>query len=271
MSQNKALKLVSRTLLWLKVLKSFKPLTLKSALSLILSAPVDLIRLLSMGPSNPQLAASGLYRLKPSGLTVFVRGGTEDFYYLTPLREGPIDRFIRTSLRRGDVFVDVGANVGYYTLLAAQKGAYIVSVEPLPHNVAMLILNLRLNQLEHRVRVVNKCAWHERAIIPIVVPRGFYGLATIFAHPNTGTVLRVECDRLDNILEEQDRIRLVKIDIEGAEYEALEGMMKTLGKVEYLVIEVSRRPRDVINLLRKSGFNIRRFGTTKYILARRRR
>jgi len=62
---------------------------------------------------------------------------------------------------------------------------------------------------------------------------------------------------------------LVKIDVEGAEYEVLKGMEKSLDKVRYIIIEVSRNAEEVVDLLLKHGFKVKRMGFTTYILAYR--
>jgi hypothetical protein len=71
-------------------------------------------------PRNPRTLFSGVYLIKPFRLIVCVRGGTEDLYNLLPRREESVHDIVVSILRLGDVFVDVGANVGYYTLLASR-------------------------------------------------------------------------------------------------------------------------------------------------------
>ncbi len=54
--------------------------------------------------------------------------------------------------------IDVGADVGYYTLLAASRGATVTALEPVPETVAVLMAVVRVNRLEGRVRAVPVCA-----------------------------------------------------------------------------------------------------------------
>ena len=266
--RNLSIRIVSRVLIWLNALKSFLPGSLKDVANILVSALFDIFLTLVYTPSNPKLLWPGLFFVRPLNFLVFVRGGTEDFYYLIPGREGNVDWVISRLLRAGDVFVDVGANVGYYTLKAASKGVRVISVEPLPENIIILKLNLKLNNCLHRVEIIDKCAWSENREIVLRMPEGYYGLASAFhSFVHNPRFAKVKCIRLDDILGHIERIRLLKLDIEGAEYEALVGMKKTLRKVDFIVIEVSRSPGKVIELLRDYGFSVKKLGFTTYILA----
>jgi FkbM family methyltransferase len=64
--------------------------------------------------------------------------------------------WLAASLRRGETFYDVGANVGFFTLIAARlvdPGGTVVAFEPLPENVAQLRRNVELNSFRHVVVV----------------------------------------------------------------------------------------------------------------------
>ncbi|MEZ0346408.1 MAG: FkbM family methyltransferase [Infirmifilum sp.] len=256
-----------RFFLWLRFVRSFRSLTLKSQVNLLLSALIDLLMSLVVKPHNPRLLFSGLY-VSSDGFTVFARGGTEDLYYLLPGREGPVDRFIRAVLRPGDFFVDVGANVGYYTLVAAKKGCRVVAVEPVLSTVAVLKLNLRLNGLEDRVKVVEGCAISRSERRRIYVPRGrWFGLASLYASGVGGEEFVVDCIALDDILRGVPKVRLVKVDVEGAELEVLQGMRDTLPRICCIVIELSKGAGEVISLLKSFGFSVRPLGFTTYVVA----
>jgi FkbM family methyltransferase len=201
---------------------------------------------------------------------VYIRGKTEDIYNLKPGREGEVDITIRSLLKPGDVFVDIGANVGYYTLVAAMKGCHVVSVEPVPSTVAVLWVNIRLNNLKN-VELVPYCAWHEDGTIYIQIPhRRYYGLASAFYGRETMAVkFPVKCIRLDKILNNYSEIKLIKIDVEGAEYEVLRGLEKVLPKTKFIIVELSRNIPEILNLLSEKGFKIKKMHFTTYILAYR--
>jgi FkbM family methyltransferase len=131
--------------------------------------------------------------------------------------EPHISAFLQTRLAAGDVFCDLGANIGYDTLLASwlvgSRGA-VVSVEASPGIVEKLSANLALNGSTN-VRVVNAAASDRRGVLTIT--------ATILASRGQA----IECDvpalPLMDILSDRERagLRLVKIDIEGGELPVL--------------------------------------------------
>ncbi|MEM1661238.1 MAG: FkbM family methyltransferase [Candidatus Bathyarchaeia archaeon] len=217
--------------------------------------------------SNPILLFSGIY-LSSEGLVVFARGKTEDLYYLLPKREEDVDFLIKYLLRPGDVFVDVGANVGYYTLLAAKKGCKVVAIEPIPQTNTVLRINLRLNRLGGNVDVINKCAWSSKKSMKLIIPQGkYYGLSRVLLNDIEGIVVEVECIDLDSVLHDQLDVRMIKIDVEGAEYEVLRGARETLRKTNFVIIELSRNMKDTVSFLLEMGYRVKRLRFATYILA----
>jgi len=74
---------------------------------------------------------------------------------------------------------------------------------------------------------------------------------------------------LNKILDKYPVIKLVKIDVEGAEYEVLRGLEKVLPRVKFIVLELSRNASAVVSYLRERGFKIRKLRFGSYILAYR--
>lgn len=258
---------LARAFIWGHILRNFHGLTVFSQLNLFISALIDLLLSFFAKPYNPTLLFPGLY-LSSEGLTVFVRGRTDDLYHLVPRREGDVDFLIRRVLRHGDVFVDVGANVGYYTLLAAKKGCKVIAIEPVPQTIAVLKINLRLNRLEDRVIVIDRCAWSLRSKVKLIIPQGkFFGSTTALFDRAEGTIIEVEGIDLDSILRNQPNIRMIKIDVEGLEYEVLKGALDTLKKTDLIVVELSRNAKEIIGFLLKTGYRIKRLRFTTHILA----
>jgi SAM-dependent methyltransferase len=149
-------RLVARALLWVRILRAFRGVNLASELNLWLSALADTLFYAVTGwRVNARLLLRGLYAYRLGGLGLaVVRGATDDLYYLLPQREGDVEAFIAGRLGEGSVFVDVGANVGYYTLLASRlvgPGGAVYAVEPIPSTAAMLRANVRLNDCRNVV------------------------------------------------------------------------------------------------------------------------
>ncbi len=142
-------------------------------------------------------------------------------------------RLIKRRLRPGDHFVDGGANIGYFTLLAARRGAYVHAFEPMPANRERLIEHLKRNQLADRVTVYPLALTDRPGPLRIHEPgqdeQGNHGAASLFGD---GQAVDIEGGRLDDALEAGDaaKVRLIKLDIEGAEPLAIAGMTQLLGR-----------------------------------------
>lgn len=152
------------------------------------------------------------------------------------LYELDTERLIRRLLRPGDRFVDAGANIGYFTMLAATlvgETGRVDAFEPQPDNRARLIEHLQNNNLSDRVRV-HALALGDRddtVIIHYYTDRLNHGSSTLFAEPDAATQrANVPMRRMDDELADGDTspVRLVKMDIEGAEPLAIAGMTTML-------------------------------------------
>jgi FkbM family methyltransferase len=140
-------------------------------------------------------------------------------------------KFITGELGTTDVFVDVGANVGYFTCLARSHGVHTVAVEPLAGNLKLLYTNLRAN------------AWPDVEVFPVALAERpglleLYGTSTGasllpgWAGISRGSVRLVPVSTLDNLLSTRfaGQRMLVKIDVEGVEHQVLRGAEQTLAR-----------------------------------------
>lgn len=133
------------------------------------------------------------------------------------------------ALRTGMVIVDVGANVGYYTLLAGKhlRGTgHVHAVEPAPDNLAVLKRNLMLSRLGNvTVHPYAAGRRHERRTFYLTEWGGTHGLYGSDFSRLVGQ-MEVSVVPLDEAI--QSTVDLVKIDVEGAELEVLDGMKRIL-------------------------------------------
>jgi len=257
-------KFTSRIFLWLEFLRSFRGLSFKGQLDIFISALFDIFFYSISGWAyNPKMLFSGIYEIKPYRILIYERGGTEDLYYALPRREGDVHDFIVDNLKRGDVFVDVGANIGYYTILASRlvgTGGRVFAVEPVPQTVKVLKFNIKLNGLRN-VTVVDKVAWNSCCKLKMKIAFGEFGRASFF---HNGVEVDVDAIPLDEVLVNVPKIKLIKIDVEGAEYEVLQGLRRTLTRTEYVVLELSRKVGECLKLLREYGFTCEKMKFTSY-------
>jgi FkbM family methyltransferase len=183
--------------------------------------------------------------------------------------------WIRRRLAPGDGFIDIGANIGYYSLLASRlvgESGRVVAVEALPALFSALHKNLQLNGAKN-VRSVNCAAWDRDEILTLYTrPGDLPGQTTVIPswadRYQLRTELRVPAAPLSTILkpEEFKTARLVKIDVEGAEWHVLAGMKSLIpsGRDDLeIIIEVNpsalqlegKTPEDVFDFFAPYGFH----------------
>ncbi len=131
------------------------------------------------------------------------------------------------QLKEGDVVVDAGAYPGDYAIWASrQVGATgkVICFEPTPHNRAILERNLRREKYDNAI-IVPKGLWNKNTTLNL---SGITGFSASVSEDNTGDTIDVS--RLDDALDKLgiSKIDVLKMDIEGAEIEAIQGCEKTL-------------------------------------------
>lgn len=159
-------------------------------------------------------------------------------YKRLPFAE-PYERYFKVCL--GETVLDVGACIGEFTIPAAKKAKEVVAIESNSGNVAWLRKNINENKLQN-IRIVEKVAWNRRESL-----RLWCSEENITTHSTVKKVgrkkMEVRADAPDNIAFELgiEKVDFVKMDIEGAELEALEGAKHILGGVKKIVIETHPR------------------------------
>ena len=186
--------------------------------------------------------------------------------------EPDLTHFIRQRLRPGDVFVDVGANIGYFSIVAARRvGAEgrVVAVEASPRVFASLEQTVHANGVLSNVRMINVAAAARAGSIPIFAgPAHNTGLASTVERWGRPQLAAVDATPLDDLLkgEEISRARIVKVDVEGGEDQVLAGMARMIRDAPHeleILVELSpqwwsdssKRPLDVIKPFLDAGFN----------------
>ncbi|MES3001712.1 MAG: FkbM family methyltransferase [Pseudomonadota bacterium] len=136
-----------------------------------------------------------------------------------------LQRELAKVLGQGDVFYDIGANVGFFSLLAATRGARVVAFEPLERNVELLGRNMALNHLGDVVMLVQSAVARESGKALFASERSASMGQLSSTHGVEVSVLALD----DFIAAENARApTVIKMDIEGAESEALVGAQELL-------------------------------------------
>jgi FkbM family methyltransferase len=154
--------------------------------------------------------------------------------------EPAVTSVVKRVLREGMTFVDIGANIGYFTLLASaivRDGGKVFAVEPYHYNLKLLCINLQLNAVQNV------------EILPFALAdrKGFLNYDN--SAGNSGNVFKIGLTiesmldsvlvyavRLDNELVSDKPVDLIKMDIEGAEYLAVQGMQQLIERDKPIII-----------------------------------
>ena len=171
--------------------------------------------------------------------------------------------FIKNNLKRNDIFIDIGANIGDFSLYAAKRAreGKVLSFEPSADNFKMLKKSIKANNYKnifpHQVAIglnddKNKLFLGNKS--------GLHSL--IENNPNnTGAYELVRIKPLDYFFKDVENVKIIKIDVEGAEIDVLRGMNRILNTYKpFLLIDIHTKLgvtiTEVSNILQKYGYNI---------------
>ncbi|MDU8913525.1 FkbM family methyltransferase [Aestuariicoccus sp. MJ-SS9] len=160
-------------------------------------------------------------------------------------------RFVLDTLTPGDFFVDIGANVGSYTVLASKVcGVRTIAVEPDPDTAKALRRNIEVNGIEDRVRVVEAALGATAGTVSFTVGRDTVNRVALAGDEN---VREVPVRTLDGILDGEVP-RVIKIDVEGFEAEVFRGASATLADPRLEAVITEALDQDVLDILERAGF-----------------
>ena len=153
--------------------------------------------------------------------------------------EPQVTAVFRRFLRPGMHVIDVGANIGYFTMLAAMlvgAGGSVLAIEPNPRNVRLLEASRRQNGFDH-VRIMQLAAGREPGLL--VLNTSYSNGTTACAPEGLNALLASEtvpCVDIDALLKAGRRIGFIKIDVEGAEYNALQGCLRMIERDSPVIV-----------------------------------
>lgn len=169
--------------------------------------------------------------------------------------------FLLRYLQPEDDFLDLGANIGVYTLLAASKInlGTIYSIEALPKNYDRLQENIALNNL-HQVQSYAIAIADRVGTVRLDLAEGDCMPHLVEETATVENAIAVPCESLDTLFNHQPphNLKLAKMDIEGAELLALKGATSFL---EYQcppvwLVEIVYQDRQIVELFEKYGYNL---------------
>jgi len=183
------------------------------------------------GPAQFSYVGNVKFLARPglAGIVGNIYMGLEDFEEMG---------FLLHFLREGDLFVDVGANVGAYTLLASGVcKAKSIAIEPIPTTFELLMANLYINDLLYLVEPVRVGMGSSESMLYFTA--GEDVLNRVILDERKGNSILVNVTTLDNLLREREPL-CVKIDVEGWEFEVIRGANKTLNNdsLKAIIVEL---------------------------------
>lgn len=162
------------------------------------------------------------------------RKGTIDFQFGNYAYEWNVKKVFLEHAKNYNVFVDIGANIGTYTIMHAAKGMKTFAFEPVYENYKALTINVMLNNLEHHTKVYNIGLSDKESTVGFAfdpLNTGASHLETLPAEDEAAEQrsihTEIQLTRLDDLrskmdIEPNDKV-LMKIDVEGMEAEVLGG------------------------------------------------
>lgn len=176
--------------------------------------------------------------------------------------EPEVQQFLASVLRPGQVYYDVGANVGFFAVIAARimgPSGQVVCFEPLPANARQIEYNARLNHFPNiTVRSEALGGSNRTEVFQTSLEPTWGMLSTVGKAPEQSSgQISVEVRTLDSLCKAGGvpAPDVIKMDIEGAEAEALQGAMETLTRSRpLLVIELHRTNGPVLAILESLGY-----------------
>lgn len=258
---------------WELILDSMVGVSARDQLRLQASAISDVLLCLNGTPPRMPIGRYACTVRAPLlDLVIHARANSDDLYLGFPFREDDVHRAILEPLRPGDVFVDVGANIGYYSILASRAvgpRGRVIAVEPVPSTFHQLQANIRTNRCEN-ITPLDCSVWSTAGVLTLEVTENSYGEAHVVQPDGLTPVIGpVPARTLDEICRPLPHIRLIKLDIEDSELEALTGAPETLDKTDRLVVECCRNESEIASLLSAFGFELSRLSFGPYLAAAR--
>ncbi len=171
------------------------------------------------------------------------------------------------TIKRGDIVLDIGAHIGYYTLIAAKKvgpSGKVFAFEPNERNFGLLKKNVETNNLTNVVLFKNAVS-EKKGILKLFISSSNSGDHRIYSNNEARDEIEVTTLSLDDVFKKINKsVDVIKMDIQGAELKALRGAALLLKSSSSLKIftefwprgffEAGDNPKDYLNLLDQYGF-----------------
>lgn len=176
---------------------------------------------------------------------------------------------VKNEIKNGDIVLDIGAHIGYYTLIFAKlvgKNGKVYAFEPEPTNFALLEKNIQLNSYQN-VILVRKAVSNKSEKVKLYIYKNHPAHHKIYNTHDGDSFIEIDAISLDDYFKSYEgKIDFIKMDIEGAELAAIQGMSSLLQKNTNVKIitefhpnklkEFGIEPETFLKQLLKYGFKL---------------
>lgn len=259
---------ISSIAYWLRIIADCRASSLVDSAKVLTNRSVFATRLalrrfgiLRLGASSGWLDSPfrlrGLVKWSPASSAWYVLEDYGTDGAMTRSREEP-EEWLMEALSGGMTVIDVGAHQGRYAIQFSRhvgKAGLVVAVEPEPRNLELLSRNLELNEI-HNVRAIRAACWSCRESLQLLRSTTLDLSRVSKSSKENGDLIGLP---LDDLVEELAlrRVDQVKIDVEGAELEVLEGGQNMLREFRpRLFVECHRTLSQVFNWLQRQSYKV---------------
>jgi FkbM family methyltransferase len=175
--------------------------------------------------------------------------------------------------RPNDVVIDVGANIGYFTIYASRKvgkDGLVIALEPMDEAYNCLMKNIRLNRLNN-VKPFKLALWSSETTLRLYRTKGYFtsAISKVDVFKNLIQQKKLElikeyeikAIKLDDLIKNINlsKVDWIKIDVDGSEYEVILGSMNTLKRFKpKLIIEIHNQEigNKILKILKNLGYKV---------------
>lgn len=188
-------------------------------------------------------------KIKIEELKFITRKNTLDFWVLWKDYEKEIFNQLESEIKNGDTFIDIGANIGRYSMVMANNGLNVFSFEPIKSNFKLLEHHEKINNLNKKIIPYNIGLGNTKERTEIFYFAHKYGEASVVFNFKNGIKEKINIDKLDNIKIKPKNNCFMKIDVEGFEYDVLLGAKNFIKKYRpKIIVEIwKEETKDLLN------------------------
>ena len=181
----------------------------------------------------------------------FIRKNTIDFKLANSAYEFLVIRKFKTLLPNYELFIDVGANIGTYSIIAAQAGIKSLAFEPIQSNYDSLLKNIQLNYSEALIRPIQYGLGNKNEKVNFNYYALKPGASSIHKLKKKSEKIEVQIQVFDELeLAEIKKSKniIIKIDVEGMEMEVIQGMKELLRSDKNICLIIESKHSGIKNL-----------------------